>query len=138
MDNPETLVTWAKFLVVNPLVYLPAVTLPKLAMLAIYLRVFTHRPDRIACYVLGAVLTASWLANTIVGFIDCIPLAYLWDKTIPGGRCIDTNSWFIWASLVNIITDVAMLLLPLPSVWQMHTSTNVKIGLTVTFATGGV
>lgn len=144
LTDPEKLVIGGKFLLVLSLLYLAAVVFPKLAILAIYLRIFVQPRFRTACYVLATLLIANWVGNTVAGLLMCKPLQYLWDQTITrdhtltGGHCFHINVWMRWASLINIITDVAMLGLPLPVTWKLHTSRSVKIGLTITFATGSV
>lgn len=135
--DPRKIVVWAKFVLIIPELYLAAATLPKLAILALYLRIFITAPYRIACYALAAVLTANWLAATVAGFLSCIPLNYLWDRTVTG-HCFNINAWFRWSSLTNVITDVIMLILPLPVVWKIQTSRKVKLGLSLTFATGSM
>lgn len=120
------------------MVYLPAVVLPKLAILVLYLRIFTERTGRTICWAVAALLIANCLGTMIAGFCMCIPLQYLWNRTIPGGHCININAWYRWSSLVNIITDVVMLILPLPTVWKIQSSRKIKIGLTITFATGSM
>ena len=125
-------------MLVIPLFYLAAVVFPKLALLAIYLHIFVQPHFRMACYVLVTLLIANWIGNTVAVLLICQPIQYLWDRTITGGHCFHINAWFRWASFLNILTDVAMLLLPLPVIWKLHTSRNVKIGLTITFATGSV
>ena len=135
---PNKLAVYAKFIIVVPLLYLAAVVFPKIAILAIYLRVFTQPRFRTACYVLATLLVANWIGSTVAGLLICRPLEYLWDQSIAGGHCFDINAWFRWASLVNIVTDVAMLVLPLPVIWQLHTSRNIKFGLTITFTTGSM
>ena len=122
----------------TPLMYLAAVLFPKLAILAIYLRVFISRPYRAACWVLGAFLIINWFTFTVTAFMMCSPLEYLWNKQIIGGHCYDINLFYRMSAFPNIATDVIMLALPLPVVWKLQTSQNVKIGLTITFATGSM
>lgn len=138
VSHPDKVQLWAKFTMIFPLLYLAAVLFAKLAILAMYFRIFTKASDRIACWVLVAVLVASWFANTVAAFLICIPLEYLWNRDIPGGHCFDINSYYRWSSLSNILTDLLMLGLPLPVIWKLHTSRNIKIGLTITFATGSM
>lgn len=138
MTDPGKIVVWAKFVLIIPELYLAAATLPKLAILALYLRIFVTAPYRIACWTLAAILTANWIGTTVAGFLTCIPLRFLWDHTVPGGHCFNINAYFRWSSLTNVITDVIMLILPLPVIWKIQTSRNVKIGLSVTFATGSM
>ena len=103
-----------------------------------YLRIFTKRQDRVATWVVAVLIVANYVGTMIAGFLICVPLEYLWDRTIPGGRCININAWYRWGSLMNIFTDFIMLILPLPVVWGLKTSTKIKIGLTITFATGSM
>jgi hypothetical protein len=138
MSDPAKLIVWSKFVLVIPLVYLAAVVFPKLAILAIYLRIFTKKPYRVTCWVLAGLLIANWIAVTITGLLICRPLAFLWNRSIIGGHCYNINAWFRWGSLVNILTDLVMLILPLPVVWGIQTSRKIKFALTVTFATGSV
>ncbi|KAI4257473.1 MAG: hypothetical protein LQ352_001637 [Teloschistes flavicans] len=136
--HPEKLIRKAKFLMVAPLLYLNAVLFPKLAILATYLRIFTVPAYRISCWTLAIFLVVNWLTFTVACFLMCRPLAYLWDKTIVGGHCFDINLFYRWSAFPNIVTDVAMLVLPLPVVWKLHTSNNIKVGLTLMFAAGGI
>ena len=135
---PDELPRRAKFLLVTPLMYLAAVLFPKLAILAIYLRIFISRPYRVACWVLGAFLIINWFTFTVAAFMMCSPLEYLWNKKIIGGQCFDINLFYRMSAFPNIATDVIMLALPLPVVWKLQASQNVKIGLTITFATGSM
>ncbi|MCJ1380722.1 hypothetical protein MMC17_003830 [Xylographa soralifera] len=77
LTDPDKLVVWAKFLIAVPMIYLAAVLFPKLAILAIYLRIFTDSRYRFACYVIAGVLFANWIGTTIAGFFTCVPFEYL-------------------------------------------------------------
>lgn len=137
--SPHKITTAAKYTLIIPLIYLPAVILAKLALLVMYARIFVKRTDLIACWVVAALMIANCVGAMVAGFFICVPLNYLWDRTIPGGgHCINVNAWYRWSSLMNIITDVVMLILPLPVIWKIQISRKVKIGLTITFATGSV
>ena len=118
--------------------YLPAVVFPKLAIIVMYLRIFTNRLDRIVCWLMGALMIANFVGSMVAGFVVCIPFEFLWDRTIPDGRCINIIACYRWASFMNILTDVVMLILPLPMIWKMQSSKKVKIGPTITFATGSM
>lgn len=137
-SKPQGVVLEAKFGLILPLLYYAAVLFPKLAILAIYLRIFTHKLHRAACWALAAVLIALWFASTLSVFFMCTPIAYLWDRTIPGGHCFQINTYYRYISLPNIVTDLIIFVLPLPVVWKLHTSRNIKIGLTITFATASM
>lgn len=72
-------------------------------------------------------------------FLDCRPLAYGWDKTIPGGRCRKqgTSRAFVLA-IINILTDLAILALPLPWLWNLQMSKSRKFTVLAIFLLGGL
>lgn len=66
-------------------------------------------------------------------------MSYLWDKSQLHGWCIPQEPHLRYGtSLTDIVTDVVMLILPIPLVWNLQTSRKVKIGLMVTFLTGSM
>lgn len=69
---------------------------------------------------------------------QCSPVAYAWDKSIRGGHCINLGAYFRWLSFPNILTDAVILVLPLPLLWRLHTSTGQKIGVTCVFVVGSL
>jgi hypothetical protein len=120
------------------MLYIPAVLFPKLAILSIYLHVFTDSIYRKICWFLAGLLIANCVASAVTGFLICTPLNYFWDRRIPGGHCLNITAYLRWIGVNNIVTDVAMLLLPLPIIRKLQISRNLKIGLTFTFATGSM
>lgn len=133
------LVTWAKFLLVLPTVYLAAVVPPKLSIISLYLRIFISQPIRIVCYTVVGFTVTNWIAATIAGFLICVPLDHLWNAAgSPHGHCSNINALFRWGSLMNIITDVVILILPLPTIWKMKCSYRMKFGILINFLLGGL
>ena len=158
MENPHTLVTWAKesemiFSRVpeekepnNPKqcrfglqwTYAFATAFPKLSVLFFYRRLFPTKLFRITVYVLMFMVVGLCASIVIVSLFQCSPIAYAWDRTIKGGTCIDELAYFRWITPPNLIIDLALLILPLPMVWRLHTSVGQKAGLTLTFVTGSM
>ncbi|KAF2148153.1 hypothetical protein K461DRAFT_233625 [Myriangium duriaei CBS 260.36] len=137
LTMPEKLVPWRKGLFINPILYIAAILFGKLAILIFYSRIFVTRSQRIATYSLIAITIAIGIANSIASVLECIPLQHLWDRNIEGS-CFDIPAFYRYSTMPNVITDVAMLLLPIPTVWNLHTSLRVKLGLTVTFLAGSI
>ena len=136
--DPNKVVDWAKLLVAVEWIYFAAVTLPKLSILSMYLRIFTTKPYRRSVYVLAVVLILNFIVGGLTGSLGCQPLAFFWNNSIPGGHCINITAFFRWISLPNILTDVIMLALPQPLIWTLKITRDQKIGLTLTFLTGSV
>jgi hypothetical protein len=113
-------------------------SLPKLAVISIYLGIFQDRVSRWCCWVVGLVLCVGPAVSVPMLAFQCRPVAYLHDKTIPGGRCWNQALMFRYGSIPNIVTDVVMLILPMPLIWGLHVSFKVKIGLLFTFLLGSM
>ena len=136
---PMTLVTYAKLQVALTCAYIAAVTLPRLAVIALYLRFFNEKTYRMLCYVLGGVVALFGLLATLITLTMCIPLQNFWSLTPPtSGHCIDINAWFKYGGLPNPIIDVAILLLPIGTVMKLKLANHSKVGLLLTFSAGGM
>ncbi|KAM3079650.1 hypothetical protein ACMFMG_006063 [Clarireedia jacksonii] len=133
--HPDTVAVWFKHLLALAAIYWIAVNLPKLAILCLYHRLFITRWTRIMIYIIGFALVGASISTFIVNFAECKPFAANWDATIPA-KCIDRNAFYIWTSIPNIATDVAILVLPMRVVWNLHATRRTKILLTITFAVG--
>jgi len=138
LQDPNKTVIWFKLELVIEFAYVYAVTFPKLAILNLYLRIFTTTLHRRLTWCIGGVIVASCVIYNLVSFGICQPFAYNWDKSIEGGFCGNLLLAYQLASFPNIITDLAMLILPLPVIWNLHTDMAQKVGLTVTFLTGSL
>ena len=70
---------------------------------------------------------------------NCKPIRYFWDKSIPGGKCYgDTllESYLLGAA--NIVTDIAVLVLPIPWLAKLQMDTSKKLALIGTFLLGSL
>jgi len=50
----------------------------------------------------------------------CRPLAYHWDKSIPGGKCGNIMVGYKYFTIPNLLTDIIMLILPLPAIYKLQ------------------
>ncbi|KAI4131128.1 MAG: hypothetical protein LQ341_006387 [Variospora aurantia] len=117
--------------------YGASVALSKVAILLLYLRVFTTSTKKfvVATYVIGAVVVSIGIATVAGSILNCTPMARNWDNNIPG-RCIDELKFARYTAIPNVFTGIAMLILPLPMVWRLNIEIQQKIALTATFLHG--
>lgn len=54
------------------------------------------------------------------------------------GACQNVTHLSIISSVLNILTDVAILILPIRQVWRLQASTKQRIGVLVIFALGSL
>jgi hypothetical protein len=65
----------------------------------------------------------------------CRPFAKTYSLTVEG-TCGDQVASFIAIGAFNIITDIIIITLPLPTVWALKMSTANKLGMTGVFLVG--
>ncbi|CRG83763.1 hypothetical protein PISL3812_01119 [Talaromyces islandicus] len=135
--NPVKIALWAKLTLIIAVLYQLAVVTPKLGILLLYLHIFNRRRLRFVCYAIGAIVILNCISSIIAISLICIPLHAFWDHS-PGATCVDTNSLFRWTSFANIVTDMVMLVLPVPTIIKLNSSVSVKFGIFTTLAMGSV
>ena len=137
INYPQDLFVWAKFTFAAELLATPiGITFAKLSILFFFRRLFPVRSMRIATAAVGAFVVAHGLSALLVVVFQCTPVRKAWALATPG-TCIDVMAWSRSLSAPNILSDLALLALPLPQVWRLHTGTAQKVGLTVAFTLGG-
>ena len=122
--------------------YLGCVTLPKVCLLVLYLRIFkvgSAPRVRLATWVVLATVVAYGLSTSfIVWPTICQPFAFKWDKTIEGGHCADIITTYQYISLPNILTDLAILVIPIAPLYRLQMDRLRKVGLMVTVLAGSL
>lgn len=109
------------------LLYPIACALPKLSINALSLRALplaaglrVVKTARVTAYLLIVFLTANAIAFLIPSVLVCNPPAKFWQYPPQSDKCFNTGVLGTWISLPNLISDVVMLVLPLPMVWHLH------------------
>lgn len=137
LDGP-VIIQYLKIAKATEYVYVGAVMFPKLAILALYLQVFTSKLYIRIVYACGAIITLNCIASWMVSTFLCRPFAYYWDRTIEGGHCGDIMAGYRAISVPSVVTDIAMLIMPIPILLKVQVPLVTKIGLLVTFLTASL
>jgi len=136
--DPNKIMEHFKGIMVLELLHPAAVAFPKLLVVLLYLHILTNKYERIAAKVLVVLISATWLSYTVAAMFQCTPFAFNWDKTVAGGKCFDVQVFANSSSVPNIFTDLAVLVLPLRTVWELKISIGRRVGLLLIFLTGSV
>ncbi|KAH6693896.1 integral membrane protein [Plectosphaerella plurivora] len=137
--NPELLVGWAKCIYAFEILYYTTVALPKMGIVLMYVRVFNWRGVMRGLAIgLLCLLAATFTSFVITAVFKCRPIAYWWDRTIPGGKCINVQAWFHAQTIPGIILDFIIMALPLRTIWGLGLPMPKKIALVGIFAVGSV
>ncbi|KAJ6164237.1 hypothetical protein N7470_002909 [Penicillium chermesinum] len=118
--------------------YNPALMAVKTSILVFYLTLTRNQKVyRWANYITIAVVNIAGLVLTFVNVFQCRPVSAAFMATLPANaHCTDILTLYLSSSPVNIITDLAILFLPMPLLTQMHLPTKQKGILVVTFSFG--
>ncbi|ORY68845.1 uncharacterized protein BCR38DRAFT_424486 [Pseudomassariella vexata] len=125
-------------ILVAPVIYAPCSGFAKLTLLLFYRRIspqtwFQWSITTMICIVVG---------YTIVIFFSlifaCNPIAKNWDITITEGYCINRAALYIVTAVLGILTDVILLVLPIPMVLGLQMPNLQKAGLLLMFTIGSL
>jgi hypothetical protein len=136
--DPSKLPLHFKGIMISEILHPAAVAFPKLLVVLLYLRILTNKYERVAAKVLVVLISATWFAYSVAALAQCTPFAFNWDKMLPNGHCFNVQVYANSSSVPNIVTDVAVLVLPLRTVWGLKISVGRRVGLVIIFLTGSV
>lgn len=110
----------------------------KTSILVFYLTMTRNQKVfRWANYVTLFVVNAAGFALTLVNVFQCRPIGAVFLSHLPAdANCTDIVTLYLSSSPVNIITDIAILLLPMPLLTTMRLPFKQKIILVITFSFG--
>ncbi|KAI9757089.1 MAG: hypothetical protein M1815_002203 [Lichina confinis] len=109
----------------------------KLSVLFLYLRLFSvgnwMRYSVYACFILVAGAVISGMLSLMLG---CRPVKMMYQWGNEGGTCIDIPTHVLAVSIINMITDFVILILPIPTIWLLHLPTRQKLAVMMVFSIG--
>ncbi|KAI1387696.1 uncharacterized protein F4822DRAFT_444296 [Hypoxylon trugodes] len=134
---PQILQPMLKTVLIGQFTWALANTGVKLSMIDLYIKLFgTNKRFQSVSYILMSAVGLYCLMVILIAFLLCRPLAFNWDTSIPGGHCGNRNSAFLASGVMNLVLDVAVLILPLPMLWNLNMAMNKKISLMLMFSIG--
>ncbi|WVR06693.1 hypothetical protein IAU60_003725 [Kwoniella sp. DSM 27419] len=117
--------------------YNPAIMTIKVAILILYIRMSAaHRFLRWASVATMVVVALTGVICTLIVIFQCRPVHAAWSYD-PNAKCIDVISLYLSSAPINILTDLAILLLPLPILTSLRMEFRQKVVLVTTFVVGG-
>ena len=119
------------------LFYAPAIAAAKISTLLLFARIFPARNFRRVLWAIGIFVLMYTAIVMIVGIFQCRPIEGAWNPTI-GAHCIDIKSAWMTISSMNVLTDVAIIIAPIPQLWNLQIRRNTKIELIGIFSIGGL
>ncbi|EED18068.1 integral membrane protein, putative [Talaromyces stipitatus ATCC 10500] len=116
--------------------YNAAMVTAKASIIIQYFHVFPTKQMRIVCWMVSTILTIYGVWSVLSAFLNCIPVASFWDSSTEG-HCLDYKGLWYSNTALNIVTDVVILIIPVPALAALDLSLRQKVGLCCVFAVGG-
>ncbi|KAF2865698.1 hypothetical protein BDV95DRAFT_599405 [Massariosphaeria phaeospora] len=118
------------------MLYTWGISMVKFSIVAFYWKLF-RVTARVPILIVASICAIWLIAFTFVFIFACDPVRASWDITIgPTAKCIDIKTLYVAAAIPNVLTDVLLILLPLPYVWRLHAPIAQRIVLVFVFLLG--
>ncbi len=115
--------------------YTSSLALVKLSIIAAYHRIFPTIILRRVLYVLAAFIIAVWIVNIFTTIFQCNPISGAWNFDI-APKCISVMKVYYFSTAFSILTDVLLVVVPLPLFWKLKLPVREKWIITVLFGLG--
>ena len=133
--GPENVANISRLLLVAEIIYIWHMCWTKLSVLVMYYRIFRIPHFKKLVIAVGTFVIIWAVTATFLFTFICVPPQKLWYPDMPGHCVSEMGVWVANASS-TIFSDIAILTLPIPQVWKLHTKRAEKIGLTMVFGLG--
>lgn len=137
--NPEAITLFFKYLLFLSTWFYATSGLSRLAICVLYYHLFPQRHALIALNIVIGVLICLPVSTVIAVLAACNPFSAAWaPPEIQATHCLNREDLFLWCTFPNIIVDAVLLTLPIPIIWRLATTVQLKLALTVTFLIGSL
>ncbi|GAM43396.1 hypothetical protein TCE0_050f18176 [Talaromyces pinophilus] len=114
-------VEFLKISYIATLFYAPMALFVKVALLTLLARVFKpYRKWVVFIYVILGVVLTYYVPAFIIKARICSPISVYWNSTDNGGSCLNQGKVIVADSVMSVVTDLAILILPLPLTWSLQ------------------
>lgn len=112
----------------------------KVGIILQVLRAFFPPSTRTVSFWIGHVVlwinVAFYFAMVIIELKTCTPRAREWDPTIQHGSCIHASEVRFLLAMLNVATDIIIIVLPQRIIWGLHLPFRRKLALSALFLVG--
>lgn len=105
-------------------------------MLLFYTKVFAVTSIRLAAKITIVFMALLGASAFLCTMLICHPFAFNWDLSIEGGSCGSQSAVFAAFGIMNLVTDVLVLAMPIKSLLGLRLEFWKKASLLATFTVG--
>ncbi|KAJ5597834.1 hypothetical protein N7537_007918 [Penicillium hordei] len=138
LDTKEQ-IAFKKFCYIATILYCPMALFVKIALLAILTRIFAPFRGKVwFIYIFLGCLFCYYTVALIVKIRICAPIPRYWLGDQVPGTCLDQTAALIADSVISVVSDLIILILPLPLTWSLQMSRNRKLRVIGLLGAGGL
>ncbi|KAJ5881697.1 uncharacterized protein N7529_000369 [Penicillium soppii] len=135
--TPEMFDVFQKVILAAAVIYVPALAFAKVALIILYHRIVNRQSIYVwSLHIIAAVICGYSIAIVFALIFACNPIERGWNSSIKTGYCVNRSGLYIATAVTNIITDIALMVLPVPLVLGLQMPRIQKFGLLVMFIVG--
>ncbi|KAF7717967.1 Uncharacterized protein PECH_004669 [Penicillium ucsense] len=130
-----------KFTWISTIIYCPMALCVKIALLAILTRIFAPYRGKVwFIYILLAGLCIYYTIALVIKIRICNPVSLYWQGTKEEieNSCLDQRAAFLADAVISAMSDMVILVLPLPLTWSLQMSRNRKLRVIGILGAGGL
>ncbi|CVL06014.1 related to integral membrane protein PTH11 [Fusarium mangiferae] len=121
---------------ISPILYAVCTACSKMALALFYRRLSPQRWWKWSVYSVFFLVAGYNPAILLVVLFGCTPFKKSWDLTIHEGSCVHRGAVYICTAGLGILSDLILLIMPLPMIPQLQMPPRQKAGLVVLFVIG--
>jgi hypothetical protein len=77
------------------------------------------------------------IVQVLAAIFSCTPVSGFWDFSLPS-QCISGHYYYLGVAIPNIVTDIVLLIIPLPYIWKLRINGLQKVAVSGIFVLGGL
>lgn len=90
---------------------------------------------RVVC-AMATFIICYFIACIVTFILQCYPVYSFWHPAA-AIHCINRNEFYLVAAVLGLLTDVVLVTMPMPVLWNLKMTTKKKVQLSIVFFVGG-
>ncbi|CAD6574099.1 MAG: hypothetical protein ASARMPREDX12_006380 [Alectoria sarmentosa] len=137
LEDYASVIAWIGYII--DILYSPLILATKLAILLQIENVFVTNRNSIRFYLVQFLIwsnTIYYTTNIFLTAFQCSPRAKIWNTLLPGHCFTDFYTLNFVTTVLNVVSDLAVLVMPVLWIWKLQMGWKRKLGLSLIFASG--
>ncbi|KZZ98907.1 hypothetical protein AAL_02458 [Moelleriella libera RCEF 2490] len=122
--------------IAGEVLYCVSLAFVKFGILSLYIVIFPGKKIRWTAIAVGTFVALWTLAASLVTIFQCVPIESIWDPAMHDGNCVNFGVLALVHNICNIVTDLAIFVMPIPPVLKLKLPRERKIYVLLSFLLG--